>query len=39
MYARGDIDYNLYGPGSANGNAKLKLPLEQTRDFFFFEFM
>jgi hypothetical protein len=39
MYARGNIDYNLYGPGFANGNAGLKLPLEQTGDFFFFEFM
>lgn len=39
MYARGNIDYNLYGPGFANGNAGLKLPLKQTGDFFFFEFM
>jgi hypothetical protein len=39
MYARGNIDYNLYGPGFANGNAGLKLPLQQTGDFFFFEFM
>ncbi len=38
-YARGNIDYNLYGPGFANGNAGLKLPLEQTGDFFFAEFM
>jgi hypothetical protein len=38
MYARGKIDYNLYGPGFAR-NAGLKLPLEQTGDFFFFEFM
>ena len=37
-YARGNIDYNLYGPGFANGNAGLKLPLEQTGDFFFLEF-
>ncbi len=38
-YARGNIDYNLYGPGFVNGNAGLKLPLEQTEDFFFVEFM
>jgi hypothetical protein len=29
-YARGNIDYNLYGSGFANGNAGLKLPLEQA---------
>ena len=38
-YARGNIDYNLYGPGFKNGNAGLKLPLEQTGDFLFVEFM
>ena len=38
-YARGNIDYDLYGPGFANGNAGLKLPLEQTGDFLFVEFM
>ncbi len=38
-YARGNIDYNLYGVGFANGNAGLKLPLEQAGDFFFLEVM
>ena len=38
-YMRGNIDYNFYGPGFVNGNAGLKLPLEQTGDFFFVEFM
>jgi hypothetical protein len=30
VYARGKIDYNLYGSGFANSNAGLKLPLEQA---------
>ena len=38
-YARGNLDYNLYGPGFVNGNAGLKLPLEQSGSFFFAEFM
>lgn len=38
-YARGNIDYNLYGTGFTNGDAGLKLPLEQAGDFFFVEFM
>ena len=29
-YARGNLDYNIYGPGFENGNAGFKLPLEQT---------
>ncbi len=36
-YARGNIDYNLYGVGFANGNAGLKLPLSQAGHFFFFK--
>ena len=39
VYARGNIDYNLYGSGFANGNAGLKLPLEQNGDLFFIEFL
>jgi hypothetical protein len=35
VYARGNIGYNLYGSGFANGNAGLKLPLEQAADLFF----
>jgi outer membrane protein assembly factor BamA len=38
-YARGNIDYNLYGVGYANGNTGLKLPLEQAGQVFFIEFM
>jgi len=33
-YARGNFDYNLYGIGIAAGNAGLKLPLDQTGQFF-----
>jgi len=33
-YARGNFDYSLYGVGIAAGNAGLKLPLEQTGQFF-----
>ena len=36
VYIRGNIDYNLYGPGLA-GNPGLKLPLEQTGQAFFGE--
>jgi len=39
VYARGNIDYNLYGSGFANGNAGLKLPLEQAGDLFFLGFL
>ena len=37
VYAKGNLDYNLYGVGFVNGNAGLKLPLEQTGHFFFFK--
>ncbi len=37
VYAHGNIDYNLYGVGFENGNAGLKLPLEQAGHFFFFK--
>ena len=30
LYARGNLDYDLYGVGLAAGNAGRKLPLEQT---------
>jgi hypothetical protein len=36
-YAHGNIDYNLYGVGFENGDAGLKLPLEQAGHFFFFK--
>jgi len=36
-YARGDLNYNLYGIGLVAGNAGLKLPLEQTGHGFFGE--
>ena len=35
VYAHGNIDYNLYGEGFVNGNAGLKLPLEQAGHLFF----
>jgi Omp85 superfamily domain len=38
-YFHGNIDYNLYGVGYVNGNAGLKLPLEQTGELFFIEFL
>lgn len=34
-YAHGNLDYNLYGTGFDNGNAGLKLPLEQAGHAFF----
>ena len=34
-YARGSLDYNIYGEGFINGNAGLKLPLEQTGQAYF----
>lgn len=37
LYGHGNIDYNLYGPGFANGNAGLKLPLSQEGHLFFFK--
>jgi hypothetical protein len=39
VYAHGNLDYNLYGPGYANGSAGLKLPLEQSGQLFFVEFL
>ncbi len=37
VYAKGNIDYNLYGVGFANGDAGLKLPLEQAGHFLLFK--
>lgn len=34
-YGQGSLDYNLYGVGFANGNAGLKLPLEQSGQIYF----
>lgn len=34
-YAHGNLDYNLYGVGFDNGNAGLKLPLEQSGHAYF----
>jgi len=39
VYARGNLDYNLYGVGFLNGNAGFKLPLEQTGQFYFIKFL
>lgn len=39
VYGRGNIDYNLYGVGFVNGNAGLKLPLVQTGQLFFIDFL
>jgi hypothetical protein len=39
VYAHGNLDYNLYGGGYANGSAGLKLPLEQAGQLFFIEFL
>jgi hypothetical protein len=36
-YMRGNLNYDLYGVGFANGNAGLKLPLVQTGQIFFVE--
>jgi hypothetical protein len=38
-YFHGNVDYNLYGVGYENGNAGLKLPLEQAGQLFFIEFL
>ncbi len=35
VYAHGNIDYDLYGVGFENGNAGLKLPLEQSGQILF----
>lgn len=37
VYAHGNVDYNLYGVGFENGDAGLKLPLEQAGHLFFFK--
>lgn len=39
VYARGNLNYNLYGIGTAAGDADLKLPLKQTGQLFFGEFL
>ena len=39
FYFRGNLDYNLYGVGYTDGNAGRKLPLEQTGQLFFIEFL
>lgn len=35
VYARGNLNYNLYGVGFVNGNAGFKLPLKQTGQLLF----
>lgn len=37
--SHGNVDYDLYGVGYANGNSQLQLPLEQTGQLFFVEFL
>ena len=39
FYFRGNLDYNLYGVGYLDGSAGRKLPLEQTGQLFFVEFL
>jgi hypothetical protein len=39
VYAHGNLDYNLYGVGFANGDAGLKLPLEQAGQILFLKFL
>ena len=39
VYAHGNLDYNLYGEGFVNGNAGLKLPLEQSGQIFFIKLL
>jgi Omp85 superfamily domain len=39
VYAHGNLDYNLYGEGFANGNAGYKLPLEQNGQIFFIKLL
>jgi outer membrane protein assembly factor BamA len=39
FYGHGNLDYNLYGVGFDNGNAGLKLPLEQNGHIFFIKFL
>jgi Omp85 superfamily domain len=38
-YVRGNINYDLYGVGFVDGNEGLKLPLVQTGQLFFIEFL
>ncbi|MGB8322489.1 MAG: BamA/TamA family outer membrane protein [Candidatus Acidiferrum sp.] len=38
-YGRGNINYNLYGVGFVNGNEGLKLPLTQSGELFFVDFL
>jgi hypothetical protein len=38
-YGRGNLDYDLYGPGFINGNLGLKLPLVQTGEVFFIKLL
>jgi hypothetical protein len=39
FYAHGNINYDLYGVGFANGNSDVKVPLVQTGQIFFIEFL
>ena len=39
LYGHGNLDYNLYGIGTASGDAGLKLPLDQTGQVFRAEFL
>jgi hypothetical protein len=39
IYLRGNVDYNLYGVGYVNENTGFKLPLNQTGQIFFIEFL
>jgi hypothetical protein len=39
LYGHGNLDYNLYGIGTAGGDAGLKLPLDQTGQIFRAEFL
>jgi len=39
FYVHGNINYDLYGVGFDNGNSGLKLPLKQTGQIFFIEFL
>jgi hypothetical protein len=39
IYLRGNVDYNLYGVGYVNENTGFKLPLNQTGQMFFIEFL
>lgn len=38
-FLRGNLNYNLYGVGYANGQADIKVPLEQTGEVFFVDFL